>query len=171
MYDEEDPLLCSGMVETNVNLLMNLTRLVVPQMQKRKNGLILNMGSYAAILSTPFLSAYSGTKGFVKNFSQSLAYELEPDGIIVSHIFNMGVSSKFRSNQKHSLFMPDPKKYVTSLLKRIGLTCGSWETHSSIPYLPHAMLSFFMWSLWEPENTKSCVYSKYYIPTSTNYEH
>ncbi|KAJ2054552.1 hypothetical protein GGI08_004533, partial [Coemansia sp. S2] len=78
-FDEEEQDKCNDMVEVNVNTMMDLTRIVVPQMQQRKNGLIINLGSFAAMRSMPFLSVYAGTKGFVKTYSQSLAYELEPD--------------------------------------------------------------------------------------------
>ncbi|KAJ2234001.1 hypothetical protein IWW45_003753 [Coemansia sp. RSA 485] len=64
-FDEESEKLCNDMVEVNVNTMMNVTRIVVPQMQKRKNGLIINMGSFAALRSLPFLSVYAGTKGFI----------------------------------------------------------------------------------------------------------
>ncbi|KAJ2604514.1 hypothetical protein H4R99_001764 [Coemansia sp. RSA 1722] len=61
----ESEKLCNDMVEVNINTMMNVTRIVVPQMQKRKNGLIINMGSFAALRSLPFLSVYAGTKGFI----------------------------------------------------------------------------------------------------------
>ncbi|KAJ2909142.1 hypothetical protein GGI21_002179 [Coemansia aciculifera] len=86
-FDEEDKDVCNDMVEVNINTMMNITRIVVPQMQERKNGLIFNLGSFSAMRSMPFLSVYSGTKGFVKTYSQSLAYELEPYGITVSHVY------------------------------------------------------------------------------------
>ncbi|KAJ2239793.1 hypothetical protein GGI13_007891, partial [Coemansia sp. RSA 455] len=63
-FDEEEQDKCNDMVEVNVNTMMDLTRIVVPQMQQRKNGLIINLGSFAAIRSMPFLSVYAGTKGF-----------------------------------------------------------------------------------------------------------
>ncbi|KAJ1930457.1 hypothetical protein EC988_010038, partial [Linderina pennispora] len=74
------------LVELNVRAMIKMTRFVLPQMKERKSGLILNAGSFAALLPSPFLSIYSGTKGFVKYFSQSLASEVEKQGIVVEHL-------------------------------------------------------------------------------------
>ncbi len=45
---------------------------------------ILNVGSVAAFQPTPFFSAYGATKAYVRNFSESLAWELRDSAIRVS---------------------------------------------------------------------------------------
>ncbi|KAJ1898103.1 hypothetical protein LPJ81_004408, partial [Coemansia sp. IMI 209127] len=53
-FDEEDASLCDNIIKVNITTMMNLTRIVVPQMQEQKNGLIINLGSFAAIRSLGF---------------------------------------------------------------------------------------------------------------------
>ncbi|KAJ2089209.1 hypothetical protein GGI09_006299 [Coemansia sp. S100] len=149
-FDEEEQDKCNDMVEVNVNTMMDLTRIVVPQMQQRKNGLIINLGSFAAMRSMPFLSVYAGTKGFVKTYSQSLAYELEPDGITVSHLLSFWVTSKMSGYREPTLSIPSPEQYVQRVFNRLGLKCGASDSHTTLPYYPHSILNFVVSCLWDP---------------------
>ncbi|KAJ2321065.1 hypothetical protein IWW52_000981 [Coemansia sp. RSA 2704] len=132
-FDEEDQSLCDKIVEANVTSTMNITRIVVPQMQARSNGLIINMGSFTAMRSMPFLSVYAGSKGFVKTFSQSLAYELEPQGIMVSYVFGLADVARMFGRSDYSATNPAPALYVQSVFDRLGLKCGAPESHTTIP--------------------------------------
>ncbi|KAJ2351979.1 hypothetical protein GGF43_003874 [Coemansia sp. RSA 2618] len=138
-FMEESKDLCNQMVEVNITTMMNMTRFVVPQMRQRKNGLILNIGSWTSMKGMPFLPVYSGTKGFVKTFSQSLAYELEPEGITVDHIFSFWVSSKMSGYKSASISIPSPSIYASHVLTHIGLKCGSLDAYTSVPYAPHSI--------------------------------
>ncbi|KAJ2422504.1 hypothetical protein GGF41_003480 [Coemansia sp. RSA 2531] len=140
---------------------MDLTRIVVPQMQQRKNGLIINLGSFAAIRSMPFLSVYAGTKGFVKTYSQSLAYELEPDGITVSHLLSFWVTSKMSGYREPTLSIPSPEQYVQRVFSRLGLKCGASDSHTTLPYYPHSILNFVVSCLWDPVLAIPAHYSKF----------
>ncbi|KAJ1645296.1 hypothetical protein LPJ64_003106 [Coemansia asiatica] len=159
-FDEESESLCNDMVEVNINTMMSITRIVVPQMQKRKNGLIINMGSFAALRSLPFLSVYAGTKGFVKTYTQSLAYELEPDNIMVSHIFSFWVTSKMSGYREPTLSVPSPEQYVRCVFDRLGLRCGAFDSHTTIPYYPHSLLSYIVSCLWDPMHAKGVHYKR-----------
>ncbi|KAJ2740093.1 hypothetical protein GGI20_005987 [Coemansia sp. BCRC 34301] len=160
-FDEEDSSACNDMVEVNVNTMLDITRIVVPQMQQRKNGLIINLGSFSAMRSMPFLSVYSGTKGFVKTFSQSLAYELEPYGITVSHVYSFWVTSKMSGYREPTLSVPSPGQYVQTVFNRLGLKCGASDSHTTFPYYPHSILSFVVSCLWDPVLAVPAHYSKF----------
>ncbi|KAJ1898425.1 hypothetical protein LPJ66_002764, partial [Kickxella alabastrina] len=157
-FDEEDEIMCNDMVKVNITTMMNITRLAVPQMQERQNGLIINLGSFAAMRSLPFLSVYAGTKGFVKTYSQSLAYELEPHGIMVSHIFSFWVTSKMSGYRDPKLSVPSPERYIECVFDRLGLRCGSSDSHTAIPYYPHSILNFVVSCLWDPIHAKDAHY-------------
>ncbi|KAJ2419943.1 hypothetical protein GGF47_004489, partial [Coemansia sp. RSA 2524] len=157
-FMEETPALCSQMVEVNIHTTVNMTRLVVPQMRQQKNGLILNIGSWTSMKGMPFLSVYAGTKGFVKTFSQSLAYELEPEGITVDHIFSFWVSSKMSGYKSASISIPSPSIYASHVLSHIGLRCGSMDAYSSVPYAPHSFLGFVSTMMWDPRITSPTLY-------------
>ncbi|KAJ2028893.1 hypothetical protein IWW57_001952 [Coemansia sp. S610] len=162
-FDEEEQNKCNDMVEVNVNTMMDLTRIVVPQMQRRKNGLIINLGSFAAMRSLPFLSVYAGTKGFVKTFSQSLAYELEPDGITVSHLLSFWVTSKMSGYREPTLSIPSPEQYVQRVFNRLGLKCGASDSHTTLPYYPHSILNFIVSCLWDPVLAIPAHYSRFMV--------
>ena len=49
----------------------------------RKRGLILTVGSFAALIPSPLLAVYSGSKAFVSTWSQALGSEVAPFGITV----------------------------------------------------------------------------------------
>jgi hypothetical protein len=51
-----------------------------------KKGLILNMGSFAGAAPTPMLAVYSASKSFLRTWSEGLAAELTPKGVIVEHV-------------------------------------------------------------------------------------
>ncbi|KAI9502210.1 hypothetical protein BX070DRAFT_256505, partial [Coemansia spiralis] len=160
-FDKEKHAACDNIVKVNVNSMMDITRIVVPQMQTRKNGLIINLGSFAAMRAMGFLSVYAASKSFIKTFSQSLAYELEPDGIMVTHIYCSWVASKMSGYRKPTLSIPSAETFVKALFDHLGLRCGAADSHTSIPYYPHAILNFITSCLWDPVLATPVNYSKY----------
>lgn len=52
-------------------------------MISKKRGLILTVGSFAALIPSPLLAVYSGSKAFVSTWSQALGSELEGSGVVV----------------------------------------------------------------------------------------
>lgn len=60
-----------------------MTKLVLPGMVERKRGLILSVGSFAALVPSPLLAVYSGSKAFLTTWSQALGSELEGTGVHV----------------------------------------------------------------------------------------
>lgn len=67
----------------NVQALLELTHLLVPQMVARKAGGIINISSTASFQPLPYTSVYAATKAFVTSFSTGLAEELRPYGVKV----------------------------------------------------------------------------------------
>ena len=65
------------------------TRLCVlfgEEMKKRGHGYILNMSSMAAQLPCPGIAVYSATKAYLKSFSKSLYFEMQPYGVGVTTV-------------------------------------------------------------------------------------
>lgn len=46
----------------------------------------MNMGSFAGASPTPMLAVYSGSKAFLRTWSDALTAELTPKGITVEHV-------------------------------------------------------------------------------------
>jgi 3-oxoacyl-[acyl-carrier protein] reductase len=70
----------------NVKSIFHMTRAVVPLMQARRSGCIVNIGSTAGIRPRPGLTWYNASKGAVNLLSKSMAAELGPDGIRVNAV-------------------------------------------------------------------------------------
>ncbi|KAJ2691124.1 hypothetical protein IWW39_000184 [Coemansia spiralis] len=143
MYTEEvaEPTV-DALVELNMRAMVKMTRAVLPQMKERGCGLILNSGSFAALLPSPFLSVYSGTKGFVKFFTQSLAAEVAGHGVVVEHLQTYFVCSRMSKTKKPNFLIPMPRPYMRNVLSKIGVAGGSGEPYTSVPYFSHALLAF-----------------------------
>lgn len=65
-----------AMVDTNVKGLMYVTRAILPGMTARNRGLIVNLGSTAALYPYPGGNVYGATKAFVRQFSLNLRADL-----------------------------------------------------------------------------------------------
>ena len=72
------------MLNLNINSLVSLTRLFLPDMIERNHGGILNVGSLAGFQPGPFASVYYATKAFVLSFTEGLKEELKSTNIKVS---------------------------------------------------------------------------------------
>jgi 17beta-estradiol 17-dehydrogenase / very-long-chain 3-oxoacyl-CoA reductase len=114
------------------NATLKVTKLVLPGMITRKRGLILTVGSFAALIPSPLLAVYSGSKAFVSTWSQALGSELEGSGItvellntyfVVSVVFCVILHmnqlilgnnqvSKLSKIRKSSWMIPTPRTYV-----------------------------------------------------------
>lgn len=60
-----------AMIQVNVNALVELTRIFLPEIKTRKGGLI-QVASTASFQPIPFLGVYAATKSFVRSFSEAL---------------------------------------------------------------------------------------------------
>lgn len=82
-FCEEDPRIQEEMVQVHINCPMRLIHAVLPDMISRGNGVIINVSSVGAFLSTPKNTIYSGTKAFLRAFTESLHLELMGTGVKV----------------------------------------------------------------------------------------
>jgi len=71
-------------IQVNINALIHLTHLLLPQMQERGEGKILNVASTAGFQPGPLMAVYYATKAFVLSFSEALRNELKGTGITVT---------------------------------------------------------------------------------------
>lgn len=89
-----------------VNLIapVTLTRAVLPQMQARGDGQIVNVGSVLGAINYPYFAAYSSSKAGLKGFSEGLRRELSGMGIAVTYIAPRAVRTAF-NNAEVNRFM------------------------------------------------------------------
>ena len=76
----------------NVNVfgVMDVTRAILPHFRKNKAGLIINLRSGAAIFTLPMISLHCASKFALEGFSESLAYELASQNIVVKIVESHG---------------------------------------------------------------------------------
>jgi len=72
-----------SLFETNTLGTMRMIAAVLPQFREKKAGHIVNVTSSVTMKPLPLLSAYTASKAAVNAFTESLALELEPFGIVV----------------------------------------------------------------------------------------
>jgi len=87
-------------IRVNVLALVRLAHAAIPAMRTAKRGGILNVSSTAGFLPTPQNAIYAATKAFVTNFSQALAEELEPDGVVVTALCPGFTRTEFQERAK-----------------------------------------------------------------------
>ena len=71
------------MIQLNCSAVVELTRLYVPAMVKRRHGDVMIVASTAAFQPVPFISAYAATKAFDLIFAEGIAEEVRPFGVRV----------------------------------------------------------------------------------------
>lgn len=74
------------MIDLNVTAPTRLTYALVPRLVERKNGVIINIASIAAVAPETLNGVYGGTKAFVLTFTRSLHHELSDKGIRVQAV-------------------------------------------------------------------------------------
>ncbi len=74
------------MIDTNLKGLLNVTRVVSPQMVDRQSGQIINIGSTAGHEVYTYGNVYSATKFAVKSLTQSFRLDMLDKGIKVSSV-------------------------------------------------------------------------------------
>lgn len=91
--------------QTNVLGLMAVTREVLPHFRAQRDGVIVNVASFAGRSIFPMYSVYHASKWAVEGFSDSLQYELKPFGIRVKIIEPGIVKTEFwgRSTDRENI--------------------------------------------------------------------
>jgi NAD(P)-dependent dehydrogenase (short-subunit alcohol dehydrogenase family) len=102
----------------NVLGVMDVTRAILPHFRKNKSGLIINISSRAGLVGLPMISLYCATKYALEGFSESLAYELASQNIIVKIVEpSGGISStnfsERMAKERASDSLADYNEFVT----------------------------------------------------------
>lgn len=140
-----------NIITTNCIGTLRVARLVLPGMSARRRGLVLTMGSFAGLLPTPLLATYSGSKGFLQNWSTALAAEVEELGITVYFVQAYIVTSAMSKVRRSTYLFPSEKDFVNSTLARIGNRCGSiGYAYSGTPWWSHALFAWYILTIGYP---------------------
>jgi 2-deoxy-D-gluconate 3-dehydrogenase len=75
-----------GVIETQLNAVFLLSKLVAKSMVDKKRGKIINIGSMYSFFGSGFIPSYSAAKGAVIQLTKSMAIELAPQNVQVNAI-------------------------------------------------------------------------------------
>lgn len=95
-------------IGTNLSSVFYTSRLVVPQMVRRKEGKIINISSVWGNAGASMEVAYSASKGGVNSFTRALAKELAP-----SHIQVNAVAFGMIDTEMNRCFSEEEKRILT----------------------------------------------------------
>lgn len=126
--------LFQDLVQCNIMSVLNMTKLVLPQMLERGKGAIINLSSLSAVIPAPLLSVYAATKAFVDKFSDDLDTEYRSRGIIVQSVLPGPVATNMSKIKKPTWMAPSPKIYVANAIKTVGIA------RHTTGYYPHEIL-------------------------------
>ncbi len=72
-----------AMNDINVKALVTLSYAALKKFKERNKGIIINIGSVLSFFSLPISSIYSGTKGYVMNFTRGLQAEVNDTNVFI----------------------------------------------------------------------------------------
>ncbi|XP_061117857.1 17-beta-hydroxysteroid dehydrogenase type 3 isoform X1 [Conger conger] len=121
----------TNLLNCNIKGIMKMCRIILPGMEKRGKGLILNVSSGVALLPCPLYSLYGASKIFVERFSRSLQAEYKSKGIIIQVVTPFGVSTAMAGFQEPSVVTFTPEDFVRTSLNYV---LAGDRTHGSIPH-------------------------------------
>jgi short-subunit dehydrogenase len=107
------------LMELNFFSLLGLTQLVVPHMQKRGSGMIVNISSIGGKVTLPWMTLYSASKYAVCALTEGLRMELRRDHIRTMLVCPGYVKTGF---QQHAYAGQAPPKVVRA--KRAAITAA-----------------------------------------------
>lgn len=121
-------------ISLNITFMTQVTRLLIPGLEKNGPGLIMNISSVSSY-GMPWISVYSGCKGYVDSFTKAIEAEMKVDGrpievlgIKVGNVQSQGNAIDVSWTNPSSLNMAE------SALNRVGS-----NSPMVYGYLPHAL--------------------------------
>ena len=94
-FEDADINKLSEQIQVNIAALVELSKLALPSMRKKNDGVILNVASTAAYQSVPYMAVYAATKAFVLSFTEALWAELLDTKVVAIALSPGGTKTEF----------------------------------------------------------------------------
>jgi len=101
------------LIEVNCSALVHLTKRILPWMQQRKGGYVLNLASMAAFQPGPVMAMYYASKAFVLSLSQALSEECAGTGVSVTAFCPGTIPTEFQETA--GVAKSAPPAYATNM--------------------------------------------------------
>ncbi|XP_058809241.1 very-long-chain 3-oxoacyl-CoA reductase [Phymastichus coffea] len=128
----------SRILQLNVAGVTGVARQVLPGMMERGKGVVINVGSAAGAMPSPYLAVYSASKMFVDKLSADLAAEAAPRGVTVQCVLPGPVATKMSKIKRATWMAPTPERFVEASLKTVGIE------QRTTGYPPHCLILGFI---------------------------
>ncbi|KAM4677982.1 uncharacterized protein O3C94_009989 [Discoglossus pictus] len=112
----------TDIINCNIVSMVQMTRIVLPNMVKKKKGLIINISSEAGTRPYHMVTVYSSSKVFMDFFSRGLHAEYKSQGITVQCVMPLMVSTNMTSGIEPNIFTKNPDSFVREALNTVGYT-------------------------------------------------
>jgi short-subunit dehydrogenase len=103
-----------AMIALNVTALTRLSLAVLPGFLQRRLGTLINIGSVLSFHTLPISSIYSGTKGYVMNFTRGLQQEVAGRNVFVQLVLPATTRTEIWDNGGVSLSTRDPRTIMSA---------------------------------------------------------
>lgn len=113
------------LIDLNLNVPIQLTRLMLPNLKTRPAAAIINIGSALGSIGYPGYSVYSASKFGLRGFSEALRRELSDSNVRVMHFSPRATRTPLNDanvlamNIALGTAMDEPRSVAAALLKRI----------------------------------------------------
>ncbi|XP_014861812.1 PREDICTED: testosterone 17-beta-dehydrogenase 3-like isoform X1 [Poecilia mexicana] len=124
-------------INCNVKTLCKMCKIILPGMENRNKGVIINVASGIASFPFPLYTLYAASKVFVERFSQGLQAEYRDSGIIIQAVAPFGVSTRMAGFQKTNMVTLLPEYFVQKSLQyvRAGDKINGTVCHTLLAWL------------------------------------
>jgi short-subunit dehydrogenase len=86
------------LIQVNCAAPVHLTKRMLPWLQKRRKGYVLNVASLSAFMPGPVMSMYFASKAFLLSFSEALWEENRGTGVVVTALCPGPVKTEFQTS-------------------------------------------------------------------------
>jgi short-subunit dehydrogenase len=125
-----------AMVDVNVTAVMLLTNAVLPRFIEKNEGILINIASVLGFYSLPISAIYSGTKGFVVQYTLGLQEQLKGTNVQVQLVNPATTATEIWEVGGVPLSALDPSTIMTTEncvdASLAGLDKGELITHPSV---------------------------------------
>ena len=141
------------MINVNISAATLMTHLVLPKMELRRKGAVINLASVSGQSPQPLQSVYAATKAYLDFFSRGLQVEYSGKGLTIQTLSPSYICTTMTSFSEKmtrpSFFVPSPQAFAQSSIRTLGFsshTTGYWP-HSLQNLLPFAFMPRFIFAL------------------------
>ena len=106
------------MMQINCYAPITFMQQLIPNMQARNRGCIINILSTTALFANPGIAGYSASKAALDSYTKVMRKELRADGIKLLSVYPGGVDSDFREAERPQYLQPlDVAQAIVTLLQ------------------------------------------------------